>query len=173
MAIHRRAECGRAAVDRAQPGRLGGRLDTAKALRNQFGDRIKTFVYDYSHWSSYWASDEHIAPCLAYYLGQVSAEYEMAGCDKKVIVVAHSMGGIATRCALADGAAAKPPLATVVPYIITLGTPSLGSPWGGTMFPPGEGVSAEGVRSREPSRRQWWRLPGQARKRTAAAEELR
>jgi pimeloyl-ACP methyl ester carboxylesterase len=112
--------------------------DTAKALRNQFGDRIRTFVYDYSHWSSYWASDEHIAPCLAYYLGQVSAEYEKAGGDKKVIVVAHSMGGLATRYALADGAAAKPPLATVVPYIITLGTPSLGSPWGGTMFSQGK-----------------------------------
>ncbi len=111
---------------------------TAEALRKQFGDRISTFVYDYSHWSSYWASDEHIAPCLASYIGQVSSAYGKAGGDSKVIVVAHSMGGLAMRYAVADGASAKPSLASVVPYIITMGTPSLGSPWGGTMFPKGK-----------------------------------
>ncbi|GAA3001230.1 esterase/lipase family protein [Actinokineospora diospyrosa] len=99
--------------------------DSARKLSDQLGGKISTYTFDYSKWSSYWASDPHIAPCLATYLGQVSAAYKKAGGDGKLIVVAHSMGGLAVRYAL------TPELAKVVPYVITLGTPQLGSPWGG------------------------------------------
>ncbi len=120
-------------------GWTSARMDkTADALRKQLESRISTYVFDYSRWSSYWAADEHIAPCLAGYLKQVSAAYHDVGGDAKVIVVAYSMGGLATRYAMTNGSTADPVLATAVPYIITMGTPSLGSPWGGTAFSTGK-----------------------------------
>ncbi|MBM7774427.1 pimeloyl-ACP methyl ester carboxylesterase [Actinokineospora baliensis] len=99
--------------------------DSARKLSDQLDGKISTYTFDYGKWSSYWAADPHIAPCLATYLGQVSAAHKKAGGDGKLIVVAHSMGGLAVRYAL------TPELAKVVPYVITLGTPQLGSPWGG------------------------------------------
>ncbi|PPK69597.1 alpha/beta fold hydrolase [Actinokineospora auranticolor] len=99
--------------------------DSAKKVAGQLDGRVSAYTFDYSRWAAYWASDSHIAPCLAAYLGQVSSAYEKAGGDGKVVVVAHSMGGLALRYAL------NTELAKVVPYVITLGTPQLGSPWGG------------------------------------------
>ncbi|WP_018682734.1 esterase/lipase family protein [Actinokineospora enzanensis] len=99
--------------------------DSAGKLAGQLDGKISTFTFDYSRWASYWASDEHIAPCLAAYLMLVSGAYEKAGGDGRIIVVAHSMGGLALRYA------SSPALAARVPYVITLGTPQLGSPWGG------------------------------------------
>jgi pimeloyl-ACP methyl ester carboxylesterase len=65
------------------------------------GDDIQPMVFDYSKWSAYWASDDHIAPCLADYLNAVSAAYAGAGGDGRLIYVAHSLGGLAIRYALA------------------------------------------------------------------------
>jgi pimeloyl-ACP methyl ester carboxylesterase len=106
--------------------------DMAKKLAGQLSGRITTYTFDYSHWAAYWASDRHIAPCLADYLNAVSRKFVAAGGDGKIIVVAHSMGGLAIRYAMDPASVADPVPATVVPYIVTLGTPQLGSPWGGT-----------------------------------------
>ncbi|GGS28755.1 esterase/lipase family protein [Actinokineospora fastidiosa] len=111
-------------------GWTGGPLiDSANALSDALDGKISTYAFDYSKVSSHWASDSRIAPCLAAYLGQVSAAHRGVGGDGRLIVVAHSMGGLALRYAL------TPELAEKVPYVITFGTPMLGSPWGGADGP--------------------------------------
>src|ERR1044072_3922478 len=107
--------------------------DAGRELARRLPGKINTFTFDYSHWAAYWAADAHIAPCLADYITKVSHAYSSAGGDGKVIVVAHSMGGLAIRYAMSKDSVAKPVPASVVPYVITLGTPQLGSPWGGTV----------------------------------------
>ncbi|MEU0885675.1 hypothetical protein ABZ345_44435 [Lentzea sp. NPDC005914] len=97
---------------------------TTEMLRDKLGDRISTFAFDYFPWSLYWASDKHIAPCLAQYINDVSQAHDKAGGDGKVVLVTHSMGGLATRYATLP--------ADKVLRVITLGTPHLGSPLGGT-----------------------------------------
>lgn len=106
--------------------------DTATQLTKQLGERISTFQYDYSSWSSYWASNPNIAACLADYVNAVSAAYRHAGGDGKVVIVAHSMGGLAIRYATSAHYAAHPIPAAEIPYVITFDTPYLGSPWGNT-----------------------------------------
>jgi pimeloyl-ACP methyl ester carboxylesterase len=105
--------------------------DAAAKLRQELGDRISTFTFDYSRWALYWASDDHIAPCLADYINGISEAHKKVRGDGKVVVIAHSMGGLALRYAM-DGNVVKTPVtAATVSDIITLGTPHLGSPWGG------------------------------------------
>lgn len=86
-------------------------------------------AFDYGRNSQHWASIPAIAACLADYLNAVSATYHNAGGDGKVLVVAHSMGGLATRFAT-DSRYAANPAAAAVGGLITLDTPALGSPWG-------------------------------------------
>ena len=104
---------------------------TASAVQAQLPGKVSVFTFDYSKWSAYWASDDHIAPCLADYLNQVSAAYTAAGGDGRIIYVAHSMGGIAIRYAMDATKVIAPVTASKVPWIVTVDTPHLGSPWGG------------------------------------------
>ncbi|WP_338043629.1 alpha/beta fold hydrolase [Lentzea albidocapillata] len=107
-------------------GWTGGPMtDTAKALSTRLGDRVSTFTFDYGRRSLYWASDAQIAGCLSKFLDAVSQAHRKVGGDGKVVAVAHSMGGLALRYALQGKG-------DIVPNIITIGTPSLGSPWGAT-----------------------------------------
>ncbi|WP_194904123.1 alpha/beta fold hydrolase [Catenulispora rubra] len=105
---------------------------TAAMLTRQLGDRINPFQFDYSTWSSNWASNPNIASCLADYVNGVSAAYRAAGGDGRVVVVAHSMGGLAIRYATSGQYVAHPIPADEIPYVITIDTPHLGSPWGNT-----------------------------------------
>jgi pimeloyl-ACP methyl ester carboxylesterase len=107
---------------------------TAAALKGQLGSSISTFEFNYSKWSADWPTNTNIAPCLAAYVSQVSAAYKSAGGDGKVFLVAHSMGGLAIRYASDLRYAANPITAAKAPLIISLDTPYLGSPWGGTGF---------------------------------------
>ena len=113
-------------------GWTGGPMtSTAKAIIQQFpNQQINPFTFDYSKWASYWALNPNIAPCLADYVNAVSDEYQKQGGDGKVILVAHSMGGLAIRYAMNSSYVQNPIQAWKVPYIITLDTPYLGSPWG-------------------------------------------
>jgi pimeloyl-ACP methyl ester carboxylesterase len=115
-------------------GWTGGPLiDTARLLSHQLGDpagRWPMLQFDYHRYSTRWASEPEIAGCLAQYVDQVSAAHTKVGGDGKVIIVAHSMGGLAARFA-ADTSIAT---AKHVGGIITLDTPHLGSLWGGTVY---------------------------------------
>lgn len=116
-------------------GWTGGRMSgTATQLQQMLGDRISTFTFDYSRWASHWATDVHIASCLADYVSSVSSAYRSAGGDGKVLMVAHSMGGLAIRYALDPRFAKNPVPAGTIASVVTLSTPYGGSPYGGSAF---------------------------------------
>ncbi len=113
-------------------GWTGGPMTkTANDISQQFpNQQINPFTFDYSKWASYWALNPNIAACLADYVNAVSDKYQKRGGDGKVIIVAHSMGGLAIRYATNSYYVQNPIQAWRIPYIITLDTPYLGSPWG-------------------------------------------
>ena len=103
-----------------------------QGLEARLPGRLTELFFDYAAASYHWAAVPAIASCLADYLNTVSASYRAAGGDGKVIVVAHSMGGLATRFAT-DGAFAQHPVpATGLAGLVTIDTPHQGSPWGNT-----------------------------------------
>jgi pimeloyl-ACP methyl ester carboxylesterase len=90
------------------------------------------FLFDYSKWASYWASNPNIAACLADYVNAVSNWNKLDGGDGKVIIVAHSMGGLAIRYATGSEYVSNPIPAGNIASIVTIDTPYLGSPFGNT-----------------------------------------
>jgi pimeloyl-ACP methyl ester carboxylesterase len=100
-------------------------LDTSKVLR----EPLHAFLFDYSANSAHWAATPAIASCLADYVNTLSAAYREAGGDGKVLAVGHSMGGLAIRFSASAQYAADPDGASLG-GVVTLDTPSLGSPWG-------------------------------------------
>ncbi|MBL7495921.1 alpha/beta hydrolase [Frankia sp. CNm7] len=103
----------------------GGALkETGKALTARTGNRITPYYFDYGAHRTTWASADAVAGCLAKYLAAVSATY---GGDGKVLVVAHSMGGLATLYAARRAGAAE-----LLGGVVTFATPYLGSPFGET-----------------------------------------
>lgn len=109
--------------------------DTAKQLKATLGAKISTFTFDYSKWAADWPTNANIAPCLADYVHNVSDAYRNIGGDGKVILVAHSMGGLAIRYASSATYVQNPITASIAPLVISLDTPHLGSFWGGTAAP--------------------------------------
>lgn len=83
-------------------------------------DGATVYTFDYSEQSSKWVTDQAIAPALATSIRCLAAES-----DRKVIVVAHSMGGLATRLAqdqVIDGRA----VSDSVSRVVTIATPTRG-----------------------------------------------
>jgi pimeloyl-ACP methyl ester carboxylesterase len=128
-------------TSRERAGRRGTELlpSMAGAISSALGNRVKLFAFDYSAVNTKWVTDPSIGPrlaaCIAW-LATVSAE---GGGRGKVVLVAHSMGGLAIRCAVDTTcvgtdrrsysgtpwpSAAKP---SQLGLVITIGTPNLGS----------------------------------------------
>lgn len=98
------------------------------AISSAFPGAVKVVTFDYSKWSRLWVTFTLIGPQLAKcitWLAHTSAQQKGPG---QVIIVAHSMGGLAVRCAVdptcASDQAADPNL---IGLVITLGTPNTGS----------------------------------------------
>lgn len=114
-------------------GWTGGPMEkTAALLKKQLGSNINPFLFDYHQWSLFWASDPNIAPCLADYINKVYQVYQSKGGQGHIIVIAHSMGGLALRYASDEKLVQNPIKNGVISNVITLDTPYLGSPWGGS-----------------------------------------
>jgi pimeloyl-ACP methyl ester carboxylesterase len=100
-----------------------------ESTRSMLEKRLKSgwqfLLFDYHDAATLWASDDRIAGCLADYIHTVSQAHIAAGGDGMVYLVAHSMGGLAARFA-----AAKGDIGTHIGGLVTLATPSAGSPWG-------------------------------------------
>ena len=128
-------------TSRERAGRRGTELlpSMSAAITSALGNRVKLFAFDYSAVNTKWVTDPSIGPrlaaCIAW-LATVSAE---GGGRGKVVLVAHSMGGLAIRCAVDTTcvgtdrgsyrgtpwpSAAKP---SQLGLVITIGTPNLGS----------------------------------------------
>ncbi len=80
---------------------------------------VAPFTFDYHEHSGRWVSDPSIGPALG---DAIDCLFDRSG-SEKVIVVAHSMGGLATRYALGEDRDRADKVSTVV----TFGTPNTGS----------------------------------------------
>ena len=104
---------------------------TGSVLAAQTNHRISTFYFDYAMDSTTWAGNNAVSGCLATYINKVSAAYTEAGGDGKVILVGHSMGGLASLYAATTTAA--PGTTSHIAGLITFDTPYLGSPFGNSV----------------------------------------
>ncbi|SDH30999.1 GDSL-type esterase/lipase family protein [Pseudonocardia oroxyli] len=98
-------------------------VSVAPDLSTTFAERVLAvqgtvgFSFDYSAAALQWVTDPAIAPALGTVIDCLARTT-----SNRVVVVAHSMGGLATRLALAT-----PERAARVSTVITLGTPNTGS----------------------------------------------
>jgi pimeloyl-ACP methyl ester carboxylesterase len=101
------------------------------ASRNQLaraGSSTCIDVFDYAEQSSNWVTDLKTGPALATRIGTLAAASKAGGGSGKVIIVAHSMGGLATRCAsstICNGG--QDGIAPLIAELISFGTPNTGS----------------------------------------------
>lgn len=82
--------------------------------------------FDYSNENTKWVSNDQIGPRLARRIDCLATASKQAGGSGKVIVIGHSMGGLATRYA-ASQVVNGHKVSDEVGYLITIGTPNLGS----------------------------------------------
>jgi pimeloyl-ACP methyl ester carboxylesterase len=80
------------------------------------------FTFDYQQFSARWVDDSHIGPALG---AAIDCLYQATG--EKVIVVGHSMGGLAARYAVTHPGVGGIDRATEVSTVVTFGTPETGS----------------------------------------------
>ena len=106
----------------------------AGAVTSRLGGKATQFVFNYSDWSNHWVSDAHIAPCLTLYVQAVSRAYSDAHGDGKVLLVGHSMGGLAIRYSFDPRFVTTPLTEKQVGGVVTVDTPWEGSPFGGTDY---------------------------------------
>jgi pimeloyl-ACP methyl ester carboxylesterase len=87
---------------------------------------IPPFNYHDSH--DQWVTDSRIGPKLAATIDCLAQTSLKGGGKGKVIVIAHSMGGLATRFAVSQTVNGRK-VADEIGHVITLGVPHLGSLW--------------------------------------------
>ncbi|WP_433380007.1 lipase family alpha/beta hydrolase [Actinoplanes sp. CA-142083] len=105
----------------------GGALQKAgKALDALLDHRIQPFYFDYGVQDTTWAADPIVSGCLSQYIEKVSAAYYKKGGEGRVILVGHSMGGLASLYAATGNARAD------IGGLLTFDTPYLGSEFGDT-----------------------------------------
>jgi pimeloyl-ACP methyl ester carboxylesterase len=110
----------------------GQLADTRTQLSSRLGGGYTVLRFDYGPVSTHWAAQPEIAGCLADYVATASAAFARSGGDGKVVVVAHSMGGLAIRFAT-DTRYSGRDIGPLLAGVLTVDTPHLGSPWGGTL----------------------------------------
>jgi pimeloyl-ACP methyl ester carboxylesterase len=84
--------------------------------------------FDYESFHFNWVTDSAIGPRLAATIDCLAQSSRKGGGAGKVIVVAHSMGGLATRYAASQTIDGRK-VADELGLVITLGTPNTGTPW--------------------------------------------
>lgn len=84
---------------------------------------IEARAFDYKPHSLQWVTDPSIGPKLAAQITCMAASSRQQGGQGKVVVVAHSMGGLATRQAIAE----SPDVAKSLGLVVTIATPNTGS----------------------------------------------
>ncbi|WP_171042447.1 NPCBM/NEW2 domain-containing protein [Sinomonas gamaensis] len=83
---------------------------------------VAVYDFDYSQYASRWVTDSNIGPKLASAIECLTGHF-----GRKAAVVAHSMGGLATRFALAQKDSTGQPISARVASVDTFGTPNTGS----------------------------------------------
>ena len=80
------------------------------------------FTFDYHPYSARWVDDPHLGPALG---KVIDCLYRASG--QKVIIVAHSMGGLIARYAATHAGVAGNDRASEISTVVTFGTPETGS----------------------------------------------
>lgn len=83
---------------------------------------LAVYNFDYSEYSNRWVTDRNIGPRLASAIECLTDIY-----GTKAQIIAHSMGGLATRYALDQSATKGPAIKERVGEVVTFGTPNTGS----------------------------------------------
>ncbi|MFI7598195.1 esterase/lipase family protein [Actinoplanes sp. NPDC049681] len=97
-----------------------------KELERSLPSRVAVYSFDYSAHADNWAGDAEIAECLGTYIDAVAEASRKVHGDGKVILIGHSMGGLAVRYAAAKSVGGRP-VADRVAGLITIDTPHRGS----------------------------------------------
>jgi pimeloyl-ACP methyl ester carboxylesterase len=106
----------------------GGALSMRSALEKVDGIRV-TSAFDYNNVHNEWVTNKDIGPKLADTIDCLSQASRKSGGAGKVVVVAHSMGGLAARYA-ANQVVNGRRIVDELGLVITMGTPHLGSNYG-------------------------------------------
>lgn len=103
--------------------------DNVDARAYLAGDTTKTCTatFDYKNHSTDWVTNENIGPALAKRIVNLADASRTGKGPGKVIVVGHSMGGLATRCAVSPSCSGVNGVASDIDGVITFGTPHLGT----------------------------------------------
>ena len=105
------------------------------AVKRFCSDKVYATTFDYSKVNSNWVTDPAIGPALATSILALADASQKDGGPGKVLIAAHSMGGLAVRCA-ADGrcnggigapAGQASPVAQAIAAVTTFDTPNLGT----------------------------------------------
>jgi triacylglycerol lipase len=124
-------------IDRTFAGNIdlfsdpGASVNVGRSLIGQMETVPGAAVYgfDYRDYHHRWVSDSHIGPALGLAIDCLYREY-----GNKVVVIAHSMGGLATQYALGKPGPNGEVRADEVSDLITFGTPFKGSTLAGDLL---------------------------------------
>jgi len=99
------------------------------AITHALGSSVTLVTFDYSEANTQWVTSVPIGPALAQCIIWLAHTSDMQGGPGKVIIVAHSMGGLAVRCAVDPACVKGNPAAdpSLIGLVVTLGTPNTGS----------------------------------------------
>ena len=81
----------------------------------------------FSYPNTAWVTDNAVGPALATRIICLADKSQAAGGVGQVVLIAHSMGGLAARCA-SDPTCGQADIGSRLGLVVTLGTPNLGSP---------------------------------------------
>lgn len=84
-------------------------------------------LFDYGAYSTDWVTNPNIGPALAARILTLANASQRSGGPGKVIIVAHSMGGLATRCAADPVCSGLSGVAGKIRAVVTFDSPSLGT----------------------------------------------
>ncbi len=114
-------------ISDAQSGWAATGQRTGPVQQRLEGDGNYVEPFDYKPFATRWVTNPNIGPRLADAVHRLSEASRCSGGDGHIIVIAHSMGGLAVRCALTSSCGGRDDMAGTVGLVITLGTPHLGS----------------------------------------------
>ena len=83
--------------------------------------------FDFTASNNEWVTNPNIGPALAAFITKWQGVSTIGGGSGKVVLVAHSMGGLAARCAVDPTCSGHDGVADRVAELITFGTPNTGS----------------------------------------------
>jgi hypothetical protein len=98
------------------------------ALSKQLGNTAYLSLFNYSNYDTDWVTNPNIGPALSHQIACLATSSREDGGTGKVIVIAHSMGGLAIRWAATKSSNAAE-VTNDLGLVITLGTPNDGSGW--------------------------------------------